>query len=148
MSADGEVLAKQLGALRRAMLREGLLAAVSAMDDLDLSLPQIAALLLLDDLGDQTSSAIAGYLGRSASATSRLLDQLVTRGLIARREDGQDRRFKRVAIQSKGKDFLAGFELRRAEAQLGVMAKLSSDERLQVMHAMQLLANAAKRSES
>jgi DNA-binding MarR family transcriptional regulator len=105
----------------------------------------MATLALLDDLGELASSRLAGYLGRSPSATSRLVDQLVKRGWVARREDAGDRRVKRVALEPAGRDFLARFERRRAEAQLGVMAALTPAERARVLDAMRLLAEAARR---
>ncbi len=58
----------------------------------DFSLAQVAALYLLDDEGELTIKQVAEKIGRSLSASSRLLDQLVERGFVDRREDQQDRR--------------------------------------------------------
>ena len=143
--ADREALARSLSQLRRAMVRDGLLGAISTLGDADLSLTQLGALLLLDDQGEHTIKALAGQLGRSLSATSRLIDQLVRRGLVDRREDDQDRRTKQVAISDGGRTFLAEVARRRAEAQLAVMGTLSAEEQAEVMRAMQLLAEAARR---
>ena len=141
-----ELLARSIGQFRRALLREGMLDAVRALGDFDFSLPQLAALLLLEEQGEPTIKQVAESLGRSVSATGRLLDQLVKRGLVSRREDVQDRRAKRVAITGEGRAFLAAIERRRADAQLAVMAQLSPEERAEVMRAMVLLAEAGKRS--
>ena len=143
--AHRAVLAHSLSQLRRAMVRDGLLGAIATLGDADLSLTQLGALLLLDDLGEQTLKALAGQLRRSLSATSRLVDQLVRRGLVVRWEDDQDRRTKRVAISDGGRTFLAEVARRRAEAQLAVMSTLSAEEQAEVIRAMQLLAEAARR---
>ena len=82
---------------------------------------------------------------RSVSATSRLLDQLVTRGMIHRREDERDRRAKLVAITEQGRALIATLEQRRAEAQISVMDYLSAEERVTVTRGMVLLAEAAQR---
>lgn len=92
-----------------------------------------------------TIKRLAEVLGRSVSATSRLLDQLVTRGLVNRSEDTQDRRTKRVSLSESGQAFVQTIEQRRVEAQIAVMAYLSPEERAVVEQAMQLLAVAARR---
>lgn len=138
-------LARYLGEMRRAMIREGLLAAVTTLGEADVSMPQIATLVLLDDLGDLTPSALAAKLGRSPSATSRLLDGLVQKGWVTRTEDPADRRRKRVALAPDGRAFIQAFEATRAGAQAAIMADLSDDERAQVLAAFALLARAAAR---
>ena len=141
-----ELLARNLSQFRRALLRDGMLDAVRALGDFDFSLPQLAALLLLEERGEPTIKQMAEALGRSVSATGRLLDQLVRRGLVSRREDDRDRRVKRVAITEQGRAFVASMERYRAGAQLAVMQHLTPDEQAEVMRAMMLLAKAGRRS--
>ena len=100
---------------------------------------------MLDDVGEPTIKQVAETLGRSVSATSRLLDQLVERGLIGRREDKQDRRAKRVFLKEEGWTFLRTFEQNRADAQVALMVYLAPEEQAQVAQAMALLAEAARR---
>ncbi len=88
---------------------------------------------------------VAELLGRSVSATSRLLDQFVVRGMITRREDERDRRAKRVAITERGQTLIATLEQRRADAQIAVMEYLSAEEQAEVRRAMALLAEAGMR---
>lgn len=88
---------------------------------------------------------MAELLGRSVSTTSRLLDQLVERDLLSRREDKHDRRVKRVAITESGRTLIATFEQQRAEAQLAVMQYLTVAEQADVTRAMTLLAEAGER---
>ena len=143
--SESERLTQSLAILRHAILRDGFLDAIRAMDDHDISVAQMATLMMLDAEGSCTVSDLANDLGRSLSATSRLLDQLVRRGLVTRQEDPDDRRVKRVAIAERGKDLVGRVQRRRAEAQLSVMAALSEVERADVMRAMALLAEAAAR---
>src|SRR4051794_4519058 len=95
--ADTDALNRSLTALRRAVLRDGFLDAVRAMADHEISVAQLATLTLLDAEGSATVGALAADLGRSLSATSRLIDQLVQRGIVSRQEDDRDRRVKRIA---------------------------------------------------
>ena len=142
---EREALVRSIGQFRRALVCDFLLSALSSLAAADLSLTQVATLLLLDDAGEHTIKALAERLGRSLSAASRLVDQLVAQGLVHRREDEQDRRVKRVAIGERGRALIAELERRRAEAQVAVVATLSAGEQAQVMHAMRLLAEAAAR---
>ena len=143
--SEDNLLAMNLGLMRRAMLRDGLLASLSATADTDISMPQVVVLFLLDDMGEQSATALAERTGRSVSAMSRLLDQMVRKGMIQRREDEHDRRFKRFAIGDGGRAFLAAFEKQRADAQLALMNYLSPSERVEVRRGMALLAEAATR---
>lgn len=88
---------------------------------------------------------MAQTLARSVSATSRLLDQLVERGLVGRREDEHDRRNKRLFITAAGRRFLRTFERTRAGAQMALMEYLTTEEQALVSHAMALLAEASRR---
>ena len=108
-------------------------------------MPQLATLLLLDEENELTIKQVAEALARSVSATSRLLDQLVLRGMVSRREDERDRRAKRVALTDQGRVLIATLEQRRADAQLAVMEYLSAEERAQVTRGMLLLVEAGQR---
>jgi len=144
-SDDQEMLARSISQFRRSVVREFILGIITTFGDFDFSLPQMAALLLLDEEGELTIKQIAELVGRSVSATSRLLDHLVERGMVSRREDERDRRAKRVAITRSGQALIATLEQRRAEAQIAVMEYLSAEERAEVTRAMALLAEAGVR---
>ena len=122
-----------------------MLSAIAGSSNFDISAIQFVTLFLLVGEGELTIKQVAELIGRSVSATSRLLDQLVTRGLINRNEDARDRRTKRVSLSEDGRIFVQTIEQKRAEAQIVVMAYLSPEERTIVEQAMQLLAIAAKR---
>jgi DNA-binding MarR family transcriptional regulator len=138
-------LVESLRVFRRSMVREGMLGAVRAFGGDDPSMTQVAALMLLDDGRARTVKELGDELGRSVSAASRLVDQLVRGGFVVRREDERDRRARRVALAEPGRAFLRALEERRAEAQLAVMARLTTTEQADVMRAMRLLAQAATR---
>ena len=113
--------------------------------DFEFTLPLMATLLLLEEEKELTIKQIAELLGRSVSTTSRLVDQLVERDLISRREDEHDRRMKRVAITENGRKLISTLEQRRADAQIAVMEFLSANERAEVARGMALLAEASLR---
>src|SRR5690242_20385755 len=99
-----------------------ILSTIAGSSDFDISAVQFVTLFLLAGERDLSIKRVAELLGRSVSATSRMLDQLVTRGLINRYEDERDRRTKRVALSESGKAFVQAIEQKRAETQIAVMA--------------------------
>ena len=78
------------------------------------------------------------------SATSRLVDALVRRGLVERREHRSDRRVRRLALADDGDALLRRLERTRAEAQLEVMDRLDPADRALVARAMTLLGDSAR----
>ncbi len=144
-TSDREAFVWNTRQFRRATVREFVFNILRTFGDFDFSLPQMATLLLLDEEGEFTIKQVAEILGRSVSATSRLLDHLVERGLVSRREDERDRRVKRVAITEDGRTLIATLERRRAESQLAVMEYLSAEEQADIVRAMALLAEAGTR---
>jgi DNA-binding MarR family transcriptional regulator len=142
---DRELIARSLSQFRRTLVREFFFDFIRVFGDFDFSLPQLATLLLLDEEDELTITQVAELLGRSVSVASRLLDQLVVRGMVRRREDERDRRVKRVAITEQGRTLVATLEQQRANAQLAVMASLSPEEQAEVTRAMALLAQASRR---
>src|SRR5947209_15162150 len=84
---ERERFSRGLSRFRRATISGSLFSMLHSFDLAEFSLPQLFTLLLLDEQGERTIKEIAELIGRSVSTTSRLLDQLVERGLISRRED-------------------------------------------------------------
>ena len=68
----------------------------------ELSVAQLAALHVIDRDGDVRQAQLAGEIGLSPSATSRLVDALVQRGLVERREAPEDRRARTLRLTGAG----------------------------------------------
>lgn len=132
-------------AVRRSMARDFMRAAVQALGERDLTILQFGTLLLLEDGQERTVGALAEQIGRSMSATSRMIDQLVKRELLRRQEDPNDRRARRVTLSAAGRKLLLTMMRRRAEAELRLMDSLSPADQQIVVRAMELLAGAARR---
>lgn len=144
-SGQRAALIASLRAMRKTMARDFMASAIAALDHSDLSLVQMATLMLLDSCDELPVRALAQHLGRSLSATSRLLDQLVRRRLLWRSIDKDDRRVRRVGLAARGRAFVEQLMSHRAEAQLQIMQRLTARQREQVRRAMQLLQDAAER---
>jgi DNA-binding MarR family transcriptional regulator len=138
-------LAASFGDMRRAMIPAFLLDLLGSLDDGDeLSMTQLATLYVLDAGEPVSLGGLAERIGRSLSATSRLVDALVRRGLVERQEHPSDRRVRRVALGKDGEALLRRLERTRADAQLEVMDRLDPADRAVVARAMTLLGDSAR----
>lgn len=144
---------ERLQAVLRSLQRDTVPSLVRINEDEDLSLIEIALLQTLDHdrapfPGDPTLKELAGVLGRSTSRTSRLVDRMVRRGLVARYEDGADRRARRVRLAEGGHAVLRRIARARAQAQAELWEQLTPEELESVLDTMELLAAAAHRIRS
>ncbi|MDI1477500.1 MarR family transcriptional regulator [Polyangium sp. y55x31] len=142
---DRRALRESIRVTRMATARDFLIGAISSLDEAELTLLQLGVLLLLDDGVPRTLKELAEVIGRSPSATSRLVDQLVRRKLLVREEDPEDRRARRVTRSPRAARLVAELLDRRTDAQISVMASLSDEERALVMRAFAILGEAAQR---
>jgi DNA-binding MarR family transcriptional regulator len=145
-SMDAKTLGRSMLAVRQVMAREVMLSAVQALGQSDLTLLQFGCLMVLSDGAVRTVGEVSAALGRSMSATSRLLDQLVRRALISRAEDPQDRRSRHVTISAAGRRFLLSMMRRRAQAELRLLGHLTAEERPLALRGLELLRLAAERA--
>lgn len=73
----------------------------------DLTAPQFWALKTIQEMDRTKMSPLADSLCLSLGAASTLVDRLVTRGLVERATDAQDRRAVHVSVSPKGAQVLA-----------------------------------------
>ena len=142
---DHELLVQSMSEFRYIVFGRFAPSILRTFKDFDYSLAQVASLFILDEKGELTIKQVAGLLERSVSATSRLLDQLASRGMITRREDEQDHRVKRVATTEQGRALIETLQLLRADVQIEMMEYLSPDEQADVVRGMVLLAKAGRK---
>ena len=96
--------------------RETAGASTMFMYESGLTFPQIIVMYALTWLGPLPISSLARHLRLSLAATSQLVDRLVEGGYIAREEDREDRRVRRVKMRPHGKQFMDKLdEIRRRE---------------------------------
>jgi DNA-binding MarR family transcriptional regulator len=70
--------------------------------DLDLTLGQVNCLRTVGALGEPTMSELSAALGLSPSTVTGLVDTLIQRGQLQRRDDAADRRVVRVRLSAEG----------------------------------------------
>ena len=117
---------------------------VSAWSDLDLTMPQAKTLFLLAE-EPMRMRVIAGRLGVEMPSATTMIDRLVVKGLVERRQDPGDRRAVVCSVTPAGRDAVEKFWSLRA-ARIESLADNLSDEDLEiVVPAMKIMANAVCR---
>lgn len=129
----------------RAMQNEMLPSVLRVFDNDDHRLIHSAMLAVIDGSDAVTVNQLAERIGRSVSRTSRVVEQLVSRGLVARIVDADDRRVRRLRLTPDGTELLRRVRQLRVTALEGLVDHLTDAERKQVVEAMDLLVVAARR---
>jgi DNA-binding MarR family transcriptional regulator len=130
-------------AMGRALWRELVVGFASQLGRLRLGFTQLAALYVLADGGVTTVSDLADTLGRSPSATSRLVDGLVRRRLVERRPEVEDRRQKTLWLTQRGKALLRMVDRARADQFLSAVRPMPRAERALIAMGVAALATHA-----
>jgi DNA-binding MarR family transcriptional regulator len=130
-------------AMGRALWRELVLGFAQQLGELRLGFTQLAALYVLADTGTTTVADLADALGRSPSATSRLVDGLVKRRLVERRQEAEDRRQRSLWLTQRGLALLRVVDRGRADQFLGAVRALPPPERKLIAMGVAALATGA-----
>jgi DNA-binding MarR family transcriptional regulator len=130
-------------AMGRALWRDLVVGFAAQLNELGLGFAQLAALYATDGTETLTIADLAERIGRSASATSRLVLGLERRGLVQRREEEADRRQRTVEITAAGRSLLAQVDGARAEQFLSVVRPLPPAERALVAMGVAALSSRA-----
>ena len=116
--------------------------------NVDLTMPQLKALVCVVQSGDATSGQIARGLGVSLSTVTGIVDRLSEQGLVSRREDPEDRRITRVSATPSGMELVQQLLRYRDELWAKLLARLGSDELALVERSFECLLAAAERLET
>jgi DNA-binding MarR family transcriptional regulator len=130
-------------AVGRAIWRELVIGFAQQLGSLELGFTQLAALYAASGPVTVTVADLADLLGRSPSATSRIVSGLVERGYLERSEEVADRRQRVVSVTAEGAALLAMVDRARAEQFLAVVRPMPMAERALVAMGVAALASHA-----
>jgi DNA-binding MarR family transcriptional regulator len=115
---------------------------LAALDD-GVTLPQYRALVVLASRGPQTVGQLAEALAIHPSTATRLCDRLVTRALVDRMQDADNRRETRITLLPVGTSIVSRVtEIRRNEI-ARIVGKIPARLRLPTISALNAFAEAA-----
>ena len=101
-------------------------------EGLDMTIPQIRTLVLLERMGPLRMGNIAVYLGRALSATTTVMDRLVEKGLVDRVADPSDRRVVICQLSESGEQAITRF-WRIGRERIQIVADLLDEEQLETV---------------
>ena len=111
-------------------------------EGLDMTVPQIRTLALLERMGQVRMTDIAIYIGRALSATTTVVDRLVEKELVDRVSDKSDRRLVMCELTDTGRRALERF-WRIERERLQMVADLLDDKELErAVEGLELVSNA------
>jgi MarR family transcriptional regulator, 2-MHQ and catechol-resistance regulon repressor len=106
------------------------------------SVSQCHALEALGQAGELTMGELASQMHLSVSTVTRVVDQLVARGLAQRGEDAKDRRVCCVEPTPKGRELLGRISAELLEGETAILTKVPAEHRESVIHALEELSRA------
>jgi DNA-binding MarR family transcriptional regulator len=123
-------LLDEIGALEIRLLALGLPEETSSLLDYEITLQQLRAFALVVARGQTPITKVADALGIRPNVATGIIQRLVDRGLIERREDPADRRVRLLTVTEQGLALIAelsGIVLAKARERLERL----SDQQLQ-----------------
>jgi len=114
----------------------------------DVTLPQYRALVILSTQGPQRIIDLAGHLGVTASTASRMIDRLVRKRLVRRRQAKDDRRSLRIDLTESGRDVVDETTRRRRIEIERILKEMPAGSRKPLTQAVVAFAIAAGESPS
>ena len=130
-------------AIGRALWRDLVIGFAAQLGELRLGFTQLAALYAIGGTETLTVADLADQIGRSPSATSRIVSSLEKRDLVARAEEVADRRQRTLALTAAGATLLASVDRSRADQFLAIVRPLPMAERALVAMGVAALASHA-----
>ena len=148
VEAAGQVLQnpRQLSdrvAMGKAIWRDLVIGFAAQLGELKLGFTQLAALYAAAGTATLTIADLADMIGRSTSATSRVVTALEGRGLVQRHEEVADRRQRTIEVTAAGDALIGLIDRARADQFLAVVRPLPTAERALVAMGVAALANRA-----
>jgi DNA-binding MarR family transcriptional regulator len=111
----------------------------------DLTMPQLKALIYVTKQEGATSGQIASSLGVGLSTITGIVDRLAEQHMVTRREDPRDRRITRVLATEQGRALVEELLQYRNEVVSAILSQLDPQQLQLVETAFQFLLDAAAR---
>ncbi len=105
----------------------------------ELTVPQFRVLVYVNSYEDSSLWEVAHHMGLTPSTTSRLVDGLIMRGLMARIDDPADRRRVQLTVTDRGKTILNSTTQGTVSYLVDMLRRIDADDLLIVDKAMEVL---------
>jgi DNA-binding MarR family transcriptional regulator len=105
----------------------------------DITVSQGYTLMSLPPSGDLTMNALSETIGVAGSTATRMVDQLVKKGLADRQHDPEDRRMVRVALTKRGQALRKELEAAMESCFTDAFAEVAESERPATVRVLELV---------
>lgn len=105
----------------------------------DLSVPQFRTLAFIKNNDGASLSSLANHIGLTLPSISKLVDGMVSRGLVDRDEHREDRRRISLRLTPQGKSELEAAHSHTQAFLADKMSSLTKEELAIIVHSMQIL---------
>lgn len=109
----------------------------------EVTLPQLRVLVLLNNHGPLRMGALAERLNANPSTFTRSMDRMVNGGWVEREPNPNNRREVLLALTAQGRDIVDAVTKQRSSEIVGVLGKLSAQDRKDVLEALNMFNSAA-----
>jgi DNA-binding MarR family transcriptional regulator len=138
---DKDTVGDSIDAITDALLTASrLLVAISARSiadvDESITIPQFRTLVILSSRGSMNLATLAGLLGVQPSTTGRMVERLVTAGLIDRQPHPNSRRELVVKLSGRGHQLVRRVTARRRDEIARVVRNMPARERRGLVRAL------------
>jgi len=140
---NNQNIVEQLNNFAKMLNQKNFKALITVAKGKGLSISQINTLFQLRYNGAIRVSKIADKLGISNAAASQMLQDLVVKGFISRKEDHNDRRVKMIEITDIGLEFLNTSMKHRREWLNSIVNTLTKNEQNLIRRAFEILISKA-----
>lgn len=100
---------------------------------------QAYSLIALAERGEMTMNELAAEMRVHGTTMTRMVDSLVEKGFVARRQDPEDRRLVRVMLSERGQEVTDGLQQTKREFFTAAFGELSDAERDAILKAIKRL---------
>jgi DNA-binding MarR family transcriptional regulator len=137
ISVSSDQLASELLELWHHLMKGSSQRLYALIAELDVSITQMKTLHALTDQAREVSvKELSETLGLSMPGASRMVESLLRRGWLERREDPDDRRVKRVGITDEGRAIVDRIEAARLVSLEQYAAALTPEQRATLSSAL------------
>ncbi|MGW1179627.1 MarR family winged helix-turn-helix transcriptional regulator [Streptomyces drozdowiczii] len=131
---------------RAVLTASRMLAAISArsLSDVEerVTLPQFRMLVLLSTQGPSKLVALADLLGTAPSSTMRMVDRLISTGLVLRETNPGNRRETLLRLTDDGRRTVQDVTRRRHHEITAIVQKMASEQRATLVQALDIFNQA------
>ena len=114
---------------------------------IELTIPQVKTLFLLENAGPSRMGSIAGSLGIAVSATTTVVDRLVERGLVMRLADPKDRRVVICELTERGRQAAENFWRIGRDRVRAALEQLTTDQLINLVPGLEMLCHAERQAQ-